>query len=124
MGRLGHCFLAIAGVVGFSGAANASAELFTSAFFTNDAAQLECVIANVSDKHRNVTISLLEVGAVVGTSEELLVPGGVAYLKGDGTCADPCRFYCRFEVEGSNHDFRASLCLADPTVGISCLPAE
>jgi hypothetical protein len=124
MGKFKHYLLATAGLVIFSGSAYAAAELFTPAFLTDDASQLQCIIANISDKGHTVTIQVRNEGVPVDELATVLVPGQVADLRGPGEpCADGCGFYCKFTVEGSKHDFRASVCFAGD-VGFACVPAE
>jgi hypothetical protein len=86
--------------------------------------QVHCSIVNVDTKARWVVIEVMNPGGQpVGETLHYQLPPGSAAVVAVGGNLTPN--YCRFEVEGHRHMFRASISVLRPNVGmISALPAR
>jgi hypothetical protein len=107
----------------FQDAPVATSTLSTAPLVPNGTSQLDCYIINVSKKPRWVGIEALDKqGNVVASWTETLEPSKEAVAI--SPAADGPRS-CRFAVEGTGKDFRASGLVVLPGVGsISALQAE
>ena len=86
--------------------------------------EVHCSIVNVDIKARWVFIEVMNPGGqpVGETLHYHLPPGSAADVSVPGNVTPN---YCRFEVEGHRHMFRASISVLRPGVGmISALPAR
>lgn len=96
--------------------------LYTAPMNVSAPFALDCLIVNVSDQTRTVTI---RPNGVPGTPVEL-APGGTAGTHVSGGCTDGgCPMYCVFTVQGGRPNFRAAACEVDTAdTVLACLPAE
>ncbi len=127
MMRVFGWLVALVVAVGFSGVACAdSVSLFTAPMLV-EGQRWACLIVNVGNQTRTVTILVNGEGSGTPTN---LAPGEkliVGPPPGDPGCTDGgCgSFFCAFKVQGGKHEFRAAICAADRTDGpLACLPAD
>ena len=115
--------MALALAVALSGIAYAdSVSLYTPPMMVSVGKVLRCLIANVGDQIRTVSINS-------GTPTQLLPGQSVAPVVvgiGDPGCSNGgCPAYCVFTVQGGKHNFRAAICVEDSAeIPFACLPAE
>jgi hypothetical protein len=110
-------------VAGAAPAPEPTTTLFSPPLVPGGKNVLDCYLVNVSDKTRAVKITALtKEGVVVATFDGKLKPGQENVAKID---ASKSPRYCKFVVEGTRSDFRASILVVQEGVGsISALSAE
>jgi hypothetical protein len=91
--------------------------------------QYTCDIVNVSASIRNVTISLLDANGIAMTDAVgsfALNPGEATGLRIDDPESGHLRglHYCKFEVQGSKDDFRATMSFWLSPQGLLIVPAH
>jgi hypothetical protein len=126
--RVSRWLVTMALAVVFSGVAYADpVSLFTAPMLV-EGSRWACLIVNVGDQTRTVTVLVNGEGFISTTKD--LAPGQklvVGAPPGDPGCTDGgCgSFYCAFKAQGGKHEFRAAICAADRADGpLACLPAE
>ena len=113
--------------VAFGGIAYAGSGMLFTAPMLVEGNRWACLIVNVGDHNRKVTILLN--GENLVTEEKDLAPGEKLVMVRlldpgctDGGCGS---FYCAFKVQGGKYEFRAAICAADRAEGpLTCLPAD